>query len=175
MAPHLYTYMMGQDDPKKCSANRLVKLKLASPVYRRSQVPKGTLILNPYASKIITRLDNDSVQRYGLMIIDCSWKKAETVFSARRDEGRKLPILLAANPINYARPGILSSLEALAAALYIVGFRKEAQEILRIFKWGPHFIELNQDPLDSYAEAVDEEHMKEAMIEFFPFAFEKPQ
>ena len=159
---------MGQDDPKKCSANRLVKLKLASPVYRRSQVPKGTLILNPYASRIVTRLDKDSVQRYGLMIIDCSWKRAETVFSARRDEGRKLPILLAANPINYARPGILSSLEALAAALYIVGFRKEAQEILRIFKWGPHFLELNSEPLEAYSDAKDEEDMVKIMGEFFP-------
>ena len=165
--------MMGQDDPKKCSANRLVKLQLASPVYRRSHVPKGTLILNPYASRLLTRLDMGSILRYGLMIIDCSWKRAETVFSARASEGRKLPILLAANPVNYARAGMLSSVEALAAALYIVGFRKEAQEILRIYKWGPHFLELNQDPLDSYAEALDEEHLKKTMAEFFPFIAEK--
>lgn len=174
MTPHLYAYMMGQDDPKKCSANRLVKLRLASPVYRRSQVPKRTLILNPYASELLTKLDRDLILTYGLMVIDCSWKRAETVFLARIDEGRKLPILLAANPVNFARAGMLSSVEALAAALYIVGIKKEAQEILRIYKWGPHFLELNQDPLDSYAEAQDEEHLKNTMIEFFPFAVEKP-
>ena len=167
--------MMGQDDPKKCSANRLVKKQLVTPIYRRSQVPKGTLILNPYAAKLLTRLDKDSVQRHGLMIIDCSWKRAETVFSARRSEGRKLPILLAANPVNYARPEMLSSIEALAAALYIVSLKKEAQEILQVYKWGPHFLELNQDPLDSYAEALDEEDMKKTTIEYFPFAAEKPQ
>jgi len=173
MTPHLYAYMMGQDDPRKCSANRLVKLKLASPVYRRSQVPRGTLILNPYASKLLTKSDMGLILRYGLMIIDCSWNRAETVFSARTSEGRKLPILLAANPINYARAGMLSSVEALAAALYIIGFRKEAQGILSIYKWGPHFLELNQDPLDSYAEVLDEEQLKKTMTEFFPFIIEK--
>ncbi len=160
--------MMNQDDPKKCSALRLVKFHLAYPIYRRRQIPRGTIILDPYAEELLTPSDKNDVLRHGIMVVDCSWKNAESVFLTPNEYGRRLPVLLAANPINYARAGILSSLEAFSGALYILGFKEEAYELLKIFKWGPHFLELNSEPLEAYSEAKDAEDLVKIIGEFFP-------
>jgi pre-rRNA-processing protein TSR3 len=66
-----------------------------------------------------------------------------------------LPILIAGNPTNYSKPTKLSTVEALAGALYIAGFREEAEKLLSIFTWGHTFLELNADLLEAYAGAKD--------------------
>ena len=76
------------------------------------------------------------------------------VFGAWRHH-RALPYLVAANPTNYGRPLRLSSAEALAAALYILGEPEQAAAVLDAFRWGPHFLVLNREPLDEYAAAKD--------------------
>ena len=68
---------------------------------------------------------------------------------------RALPYLVAANPTYYGRPTTLSTAEALAAALFILGDEAHAKEILNIFKWGPTFLDLNREPLEAYAHAKD--------------------
>jgi pre-rRNA-processing protein TSR3 len=105
---------------------------------------------------------------YGLVAIDCSWEKAQTTFAVPLP-GRsvRLPTLLAANPVNYAKPNKLSSLEAAAASLHIMGFREKASQLLSIYKWGPHFLTLNAQPLEAYASAPDEEQLMKAESEFF--------
>jgi len=70
---------------------------------------------------------------------------------------RRLPILLAGNPTNYGIAGRLSTAEAIAAALILTGFRKPAEVILSLFRWGETFLSLNQDPLESYAAARSSE------------------
>jgi len=166
--PQVYVLQLRQDDPRKCTAAKLVRFNLAKPLYRIRQIPSRSLTLNPFAPAHLLSKDRDQALAYGLVAIDCSWEKAEGAFTAHLP-GRnvKLPTLLASNPVNYAKPHKLSSLEALAASLHILGFQDRANEMLSIFKWGPTFLSLNQAPLEAYASASNEQELARAESEFF--------
>lgn len=59
-------------------------------------------------------------------MVDCSWNRIEEIRFNRLHNGRErlLPFLLAANPLNYAKPFKLNCAEAVAATLIICGFRE---------------------------------------------------
>ena len=67
----------------------------------------------------------------------------------------KLPFLVAANSINYGKPHKLSTAEALAAAAWILGEQKTAENLMDSFKWGPHFLDLNRERLNAYSKATE--------------------
>jgi len=50
---------------------------------------------------------------------------------------------------------MLSTIEALAAALYIIGLKDEACILLSKIRWGHTFLNLNCEPLDLYSSAND--------------------
>ena len=75
--------------------------------------------------------------------------------------------MLAANPVNYAKQHKLSSVEALAAALMVMGFRESAARLLNLFKWGETFLTLNSEPLEAYSLASDAKAMSDAEAQFF--------
>jgi len=83
-----------------------------------------------------------------------------------RGTSRKLPGLLAANPVNYAKIGKLSTAEALSAALYIIGFRTRSKELLDPFGWGKSFFDLNENLLRSYAQARNELSIVQIALDF---------
>jgi pre-rRNA-processing protein TSR3 len=68
---------------------------------------------------------------------------------------RALPFLVAANPVNFGRPWRLTSAEAFAAALIILGEPDQAAIVLATQGWGTRFVELNEEPLSLYARASD--------------------
>jgi pre-rRNA-processing protein TSR3 len=104
--------------------------------------------------------DRPRVERWGLVAVDCSWNRVEEVFTRRlRGVGRRLPFLVAANPVNYGQPGKLSSLEALAAALHILGFKAEGERLLALYKWGSSFLSLNRELLEAYRQAGSREEV----------------
>jgi pre-rRNA-processing protein TSR3 len=106
--------------------------------------------------------------KYGLVAVDCSWEKADAAFPVRLPGlDRRLPTLLASNPVNYAKPHKLSSVEALAATLYLTGFVNHAKRLLSLFKWGDTFFTLNQQPLEAYSFAKNSDELSNAEIEFF--------
>ena len=165
--PKLMVYEFRQDDPKKCTSARLRKFRLVQGLTSMARIRSSAVVLNPTSSKTLSREDRESIQRDGLVALDCSWNLSEGVFDRNiPGNNRRLPILLAGNPTNYGIAGRLSTAEALAAALILTGFREPAGVILSLFKWGETFLSLNQDPLEKYAAAKSSE-LSQLEEEFF--------
>ena len=159
----IYVIRLEGDDPRKSTALKLVRFGLARRVSEPRDLPRGVVVLNPAADKVLTPLDRELILKYGLVVIDASWNRGiEPIIKVcRRIRGhhRVLPILFAGNPINYAVPTKLSSAEAIAAALYITRFKDDALRVLSLFKWGNTFIELNKELLEGYSKASTAEEV----------------
>jgi len=134
----LYVLHLRQDDPKKCTALKLARHGYVKVIYSIKRVPRRAILLDPLAEKALSPEDRDRVLKWGVVAVDTSWKNLGNIFSKLKHIGhhRALPYLIAANPINYGKPTILSTAEAFAATLYIVGLKNEAKEILSVFKFG---------------------------------------
>lgn len=146
MGIKIFAYHLAQDDPKKCTSKKLAKFGVLRVIRKVRQVPKKAIVLNPLARRILSKEDLALVLAYGIVVIDSSWKKGYEIFrKIRRGEQRRLPMLIAANPVNYGKPFELSSAEALAAALLYLNLYEEAIVILNKFKWGAEFIKLNAE------------------------------
>jgi pre-rRNA-processing protein TSR3 len=144
--------MFYQDDPKKCTAAKIIKFGFAQSIKKINS--KG-LVLDPFAEKTIIPSDRHLVN--SVIGIDCSWNKAESAFSTKFSGiKRKLPPLLAGNPVNYAKLGKLTTVEALCATLVILGYKDQGLSLLDKFKWGHTFYELNQNLLEDYSKINDE-------------------
>jgi pre-rRNA-processing protein TSR3 len=150
----LLVLMEREDDPKKCTAAKLVRLGEVREVRGNSRIPRGAIVLDPEAEKAVSREDVSSAIRYGLLVLDCSWNKLSSFPRVRSGlRHRALPFLVAANPTNFGKAQKLSSAEAFAAALYIMGEKDRAGEIMNRFKWGPTFININRELLEAYSAA----------------------
>jgi len=164
----LLIYHMRQDDSRKCTSLKLFHFGLAKPLSRKSSIPRRAVVLNPKATNVLCRLDRKLTLVGGLVAIDCSWEKAEDVFSHDfRGFNRRLPALVAANPVNYGQISKLSSVEALAAVLCIFGFESQAKDILSKFKWGETFLVLNRELLRDYRQAEDQREVEKIEKEYF--------
>lgn len=151
----LIVYHAKQCDPRKCSALKLKRHNLVLIVHQTRELPRGAVILNPFSTRAFSPADRERITKRGLVALDFSWKHSDDVLKLLRLRGasRCLPYLVAANPINYGTPTKLSTVEALAAALYISKFKEEASELLSMFKWGPEFVRLNVELLEAYSKA----------------------
>ena len=149
-------YHANQCDPKRCTGLKLKRHGLARIVNKTRFLPKRAIVLNPFSEIAFSPADRKRVENFGLVALDCSWEHAEKVMQKHvKGTSRCLPILIAGNPVNFGKATKLTTAEALAAALYIAGFKQEAVELLSIFTWGHTFLELNQAILDNYAKALD--------------------
>ena len=158
----LKVLMLKQDDPRKCSAAKLVKFGLAKPVTRTAS---RTLILNPFSKKTLLKSDKKFVN--SITGIDCSWNLITSAFKKPfTGISRKLPPLLAGNPINYSKLNKLSTVEALAGAVYILGETDLTHNLLQKFKWGNTFFELNKNLLQDYSKAQSEAEILDICHEY---------
>ena len=164
----LIVYHANEDDPKKCSAKKLHKFGFVKLEKNIRKVPKHAILLNPFAKKSLSKEDLKIAKKNGILAIDCSWKNAENSFEYLNQENisRALPFLVAANPVNYGKPFKLTTLEAFASALYILGEKEHAKDILNIYKWSPHFLELNKQPLEEYRLAKNSKEVIQIMMEY---------
>jgi pre-rRNA-processing protein TSR3 len=157
---------MRECDPKKCTALKLGRLGLAKVVYNIRMLPQGSLLLYPFTEKILSPQDRLILIKKGISAIDCSWNRIEEVPYTKCFTMRHLPFLLAANPINYSIPYKLSTLEAIAASLYITGFGEVAMVLLSKIKWGHTFLTLNHEQLSLYSHAKDGNEIKKIENEY---------
>jgi len=145
-------------DPRKCTVRRLERAGLIRVFSQVSRLPRNTLLLDPTAGRALSPADRNP---RSLSVLDCSWEVLENIPLGSWRHRRALPFLVAANPVNFGRPWRLSSVEALAAALFIIGERDQAGEILGTVPWGRRFLELNEEPLDLYSKARDSREVLE--------------
>lgn len=161
----VYYVDLKQDDPRKATMRKLERFNLAQKISVR-QIRKS-IVLSPLSSTFLTREDKQAAQNYGIVVIEGSWKRIETLERLRFQVSRKLPMLLAVNPVNYGRVGVLSSVEALAAALFILDRKEQAEKVLAKFSWGLNFLKTNMEPLTEYSSCADESEISGIEKEFF--------
>ena len=154
--------MFYQDDPKKCTAAKLIKFGLARKITKSQS---KTVLLHPYAKK--TLLSNEKSLFTSITGIDCSWTLAEEVFQKNFvGVSRKLPPLLAGNPVNYSKINKLTTVEAIAGAAFILGYEELSQKLLEKFNWGHTFLELNENLLHDYQNVKSEDQVNEIIREY---------
>ena len=117
------------------------------------------MVLDPFSEKTLLPKDRSVVN--SIVGIDCSWNLADHAFSQKFNGiKRKLPPLFAGNPVNYSKLNKLTTVEALSGSLYILGFKEQSLELLNKFKWGHTFYELNQNILEDYSKAENQEQIQ---------------
>ncbi|MGZ0747469.1 DUF367 family protein [Haloparvum sp. AD34] len=161
----LHVRYEGDDDPDKCTARKLSRFDLAE-LHRSDRATPGGVVLNPHAEQALSPADAELARERGLVALDCSWESAGEKQFSMRGEHRALPYLVAANPVNFGRPMELTTVEAFAAGLHILGEPEQADEILGKFTWGETFSELNEEPLRRYAECEDSSEIVEIQQEY---------
>ena len=152
----LQVLMFYQDDPKKCTAAKIVKFGLAQNI---KKIGIRGLVLDPFSEN--TLLPKDKFLINSIIGIDCSWNLADQAFSKKFNGiKRKLPPLFAGNPVNYSKLNKLTTVEALSASLIILGFKEQGLELLDKFKWGHTFYELNQNIFEDYSKLENEDQIE---------------
>ena len=175
----LYIALAREDHPKACTGRRLLRRGLAREVRQIDRISPAPVVLDPYAPDPLGRAERQLALRAGLLAVDCSWNRltrrggfpdAATPGPALR---RRLPILIATNPQHYGRPAQLNTVEALAAALYLVGRPGDAARLLEGFSGSDSFLRVNAERLDAYALARDADGVRAAERRLFGGAAEE--
>lgn len=153
MSIRVYVLRLEQDDPRRATGAKLLRLKLAE----RYRPSRGSIVLNPLSMRYLCPRDRSLAR--AVVAVDASWRRIGEV---RWPPGiqRRLPFLVAANPVNYGVPEYLSTVEAIASALIILGYEELAFKLLYPFNWGAEFLRLNEERLRAYASSKDEEEVR---------------
>ena len=161
--------IIGNDHPRACTGRRLLRLGLVQEFTGGTNPSDSPVVLDPYALEPLSGADLPSAERGGILAVDCSWNAlAETGrlpgAGPSRDlrHRRRLPFLIATNPQHYGRLGELNTVEALGAALYVLGRPREADAVLRGFAGGAAFLEVNHERLDQFARAGTADGVRQA-------------
>lgn len=157
----LYAYRGEQCDKKRCTGNKLRRFGLVEFKSPLRAIPRRCILLTPTADKLFSRADAPIAKSRGIAVLDVSWRKGYFP-EVSHVESRILPYLVAANPVNYGNPHVLSCAEAFAAALFIIGEREQAHDVMSKFKWGETFLKLNKEPLEVYSKAENIEEIEKA-------------
>ena len=140
----LYILMAHEDDPRKCTAARMIRFGEAKQAERASRIPRGAIVLDPSSEQAISRTDQENAHRFGLLAFDCSWNRLEDFPRLKAGlRHRALPFLVPANPTNFGKAQKLSTAEAFVKALRAAGLTREQYEGDRFvrLRWLRHLLE----------------------------------
>ena len=168
----LHVIHLDQDDPKKCTSRRMQRFghcRIHTDI-RRS--PKRGILLDPLSGLLLGPDDRSNIERGGALVgLDCSWKQIdesiEYLNKRTRLNGRTFPVVLAANPVSWGKPGRLSNAEAFAVSLVLLGRWEQAHRIMQPFNYSDQFFQLNEQPLEAYSNATTNDQLAELQWEFF--------
>lgn len=148
-----------QCDPNACSGQRLYRNNALRLLGLHDSF--AGVMLTPNATELLSPADKGVALQHGAGVVDCSWKALDSVpWSKMRMEcPRLLPLLVAANPVNYGRPSKLNCAEALAAALSICGLEDDARNVMAYFSWGESFFDVNAELLAGYQQCANAEEV----------------
>ncbi len=149
-----YIYLK-QDDPKKSTMKKLERYGMAKKITINKMM--GKIYLTPFSKNYLLNSDKVKYLNAGISVIDGSWNLINSIEKIGNKNARKLPLLLPVNPVNYGNPGKLSSLEAIAASLYIMGFHDIAENIISKYSWAEKFLITNKEPLNEYSLCLNNE------------------
>lgn len=151
------------NDPKRDTGMKLARQGLVRSL-RPGDAFKG-IVLSAQGRSFLSRSDHGMVASAGIAAINCSWNRLDEINNipgGHLGRHRRLPFLVAANPINYGKAYKLSSAEALAAALAITGFRDEAEQLTQKFAWDHEFWKLNNELIHEYCACIDSNAVRDA-------------
>ena len=169
-------YYANQCDRKKCTGvklwhsfkqKKILSIDRMRFVKRIPQILRYSIILNPKSDDFLTIEDLEIFDRSGITVLDCSWNQAESIFAMKFPNSRKLPNFVAANPVNYGKQSKLTSVEALAAAFFLLKHPKISENLLSVFNWGSQFLSLNSNLLNDYLSCYNSEEVKKVEMDYF--------
>lgn len=149
----ILVYDKDQCDPKKCTSKRMEKFGLAKEV-PLNRIPAGCIVLSPFGKETLSPADLKYAHK-GIVVLDLTWTHIDEIPHIRGEKARKLPYLVAANPINFGKPWNLMSAEAVLASLLILGQDEQAELFMPRFNWAPTFVQINRELLEAYRGAKD--------------------
>ncbi|NNN17025.1 MAG: DUF367 domain-containing protein [Thermoplasmata archaeon] len=168
--PTLWLLVVGDDHPRACTGRRLLQHGLARAAPAQRALPPHPIVLDPFAPNPLSGRDRATAFRGGILGVDCSWNilgergayLAAPSLGPKRAGHRRLPFLMATNPQHFGRIGELNTAEALAAALFVLGFEPAARNLLEGFAGGRSFFDVNRARLDAYRGRPDPTEMRAA-------------
>lgn len=149
----ILVYDKDQCDPKKCTSKRMEKFGLAKEV-PLNRIPPGCIVLSPFGKETLSPADLKYAHK-GIVVLDLTWTHIDEIPHIKGEKARKLPYLVAANPINFGKPWNLMSAEAVLASLLILGQDEQADLFMPRFNWAPTFVQINRALLEEYRVAKD--------------------
>ena len=168
----LHIIHLDQDDPNKCTARKLERFGHANVHSNIYKSPKRGFLLDPAAGLLLGPDDKLMIEKgASIVALDCSWKllteSLEIIHQKTKLKGRTLPLVLAANPVSWGKPGRLSTAEALALSLVLINKWEQARSILKPFRFSDTFFQLNSEPMEAYSAATSNSELAELQWEFF--------
>jgi len=160
----VYVVDLDGGDPKKCTGKKMEKFGLGKTV-SVGRVPSGSIVLSASGDRILSPADAKKARR-GIAVLDMTWSNIDKEPHMRGVLLRRLPYLVASNPVNYGKPWNLNSAEAVFASLLILGMDEQAEQFIPRFNWAPTFIQLNRELLDAYRAAADAEEVERIQNEY---------